>query len=269
MLLTVDIGNTNVTMGAFSGDELVASWRTATDTQRQADEYALQLQGLLPMKGISVDAITKAAICSVVPPLTSVFEEVLITLFGVQALVVGTGTKTGVRIRYDSPRDVGADRVVDAAAAYHLYGAPCIVVDFGTATVFDAISSDGTYLGGAIFPGINIAAESLFQHTSQLRRVDLQAPPSAIGKNTVHSIQSGLVLGYAGLVESMVARFKQELDAPDAVVVATGGLAPLIAGQAPSITMVDEDLTLQGLRLMHLLNESPAQTMATGGRGDG
>ena len=254
MLLTIDIGNTNVTLGAFDGERLAASWRVATDTYRQADEYALLLSGLLPMKGIGIRDVTEVAMCSVVPPLTGVFEETARNLFGVRPLVVGAGTKTGIRIVYDSPRDVGTDRVVDALAAYHIYGGPAIVVDFGTATVFDAVSADGAYLGGAIFPGVSISAESLFQHTSQLRRVDLQAPPNAIGKNTVHAIQSGLMYGYAGLVEAMVARFKDELGAPDAAVVATGGLAPLIASLAPSIGIVDEDLTLQGLRLIYGMN---------------
>ena len=258
MLLTVDIGNTNVTLGAFDGERLVASWRTATDAHRQADEYALQLQGLLPLKGVHVEDIDAVALCSVVPPLTSIFDEVARALFHDAPLIVGTGTKTGVRIMYDSPRDVGADRVVDAAAAYHIYGGPAIVVDFGTATVFDAISADGAYLGGSIFPGVSIASESLFLRTSQLRRVDFQAPPAAIGKNTVHAIQSGLVFGYAGVVEALVARFKRELEAPEATVIATGGLAALMAGHTAAIDIVDQDLTLQGLRLIHALNVDAA-----------
>jgi type III pantothenate kinase len=258
MLLTIDIGNTNVTMGAFDGAKLVASWRTATLTRRQSDEYAFQIQGLLPMKGVSPGGITDVALCSVVPPLSGVFEEVVRSVFGVRPLIVGAGTKTGVRIQYDSPRDVGADRIVDAAAAYHLYGGPAIVVDFGTATVFDAISQDGTYLGGSIFPGLNIAAESLFLQTSQLRRVDFQAPPTAIGKNTVHAIQSGLVFGYTGVVEALVHRFKQELQAPEATVIATGGLATLIAAQTLCIAIVDQELTLKGLQLIHRLNTGPA-----------
>jgi type III pantothenate kinase len=161
MLLALDIGNTNVTIGVFDGERIGATWRLATDVHRQADEYALQLKNILPMKGVAVDAIDGIVLCSVVPPLTVVFEDACSFLFDIQPLVVGTGTRTGVRVRYDNPRDVGADRVADAAAAYHLYGGPCIVVDFGTATVLDAISADGEYLGGAIAPGLRVSAESL------------------------------------------------------------------------------------------------------------
>jgi type III pantothenate kinase len=257
MLLALDIGNTNVTVGVFDDERIVATWRLATDTHRQPDEYALQLKDLLPMKGVTVSSIDGIALCSVVPPLTGVFQEACEALFGITPLIVGTGTKTGVRIRYDNPRDVGADRVADAAAAFAIYGGPCIVVDMGTATVFDAISSDGEYLGGAIALGIGVAAESLYSATSQLRRVELSPPASAIGKNTAHSIQSGLIFGYAGLIDEMVARFKQEMDAPDATVIATGGLAPIMAKQAKSLGIVNEELTLEGLRLIHALNTEP------------
>ena len=262
MLLAIDIGNTNVTAGVFDNKRLLASWRLATDPRRMADEYALQLRGLFPLKNVSQDAIDHVSMCSVVPPLTSVFQEAVRTLLNVEPLVVGAGTRTGVRVLYDSPKDVGADRVVDAAAAYHYHGAPAIVVDFGTATVFDAIATDGTYLGGAIAPGLNIAAESLFFTTSQLRRVELLAPDSAIGKNTVHSMQSGLVLGYVGLVEGMVRRFKEEMDAPNAKVIATGGLAKLIANETTVIDVFDDDLTLRGLLHIYSLNGAPARSDA-------
>ena len=257
MLLALDIGNTNITVGVFDGERLVASWRVATDAQRQPDEYALQLKSLLPMKGVEVADVDAVVLCSVVPPLTGVFQEASRLLFDAEPLVVGTGTRTGVRIEYDNPRDVGADRVADAAAAYHLYGGPCIVVDLGTATVFDAISTDGTYLGGAISLGLSVAAEALFVSTSQLRRVELTAPATAIGKSTVHSMQSGLVLGYASLIEGMVRRFKEEMDAPDATVVATGGLAPVIASVTDVFDTVNEELTLMGLQLIHAMNREP------------
>ncbi len=257
MLLTLDIGNTNVTAGVFDGDSLVASWRLATDAHRLTDEYALQLRDLLPMKGVRVEEVRDVALCSVVPQLTSVFGEVAHVLFGVEALVVGTGTRTGVQIVYDSPRDVGADRIVDAAAAYHLYGGPAIVVDFGTATVFDAISADGAYLGGSIVAGLHIAAEALYQQTSQLRRIEMVPPPAAIGKNTVHAMQSGFVFGYAGLVDAIVGRFKGEMEAPQATVVATGGLAQVMAEQASVIDVVNPELTLQGLRHIFALNAEP------------
>ena len=253
MLLAIDIGNTNITLGVFHKEHLKATSRIATDSRRMADEYALLLSNMLPLKGISPDAITGAAICSVVPPLTSVFEELCKDFFNVPPLVVNVGVKTGVRIFYDNPRDVGTDRVVDAAAAYRLYGGPVIVVDFGTGTVFDAVSQDGDYLGGAIAPGITIAAEALFQNASQLRRVQLVSPPSAIGKNTAHSMQSGLVLGYADLVEGMVRRFKREMG-EDSKVVATGGLANLIAQETSVFDEINPDLTLIGLRLIYEMN---------------
>lgn len=265
MLLAVDIGNTNVTVGAFDGDQIVATWRLATETHRQADEYALQLKELLPMKGVPVDAIDGVALCSVVPPLTAVFHEACAFLFGVDPLNVGIGTRTGVRILYDNPRDVGADRVADAAAAYALYGGPCIIVDMGTATVFDAVSATGEYLGGAIALGLGVAAESLYSATSQLRRVELTAPATAIGKNTVHSIQSGLIFGYVGLITEMVKRYKVEMDAPNATVIATGGLAQVIAEQTDVFDIVNEELTLQGLRLIHALNqEQPTVLLKSG-----
>ena len=266
MLLALDIGNTNVTIGAFDGDRLRASWRLAADSHRSADEYALQLNSLLPLKGVAPGDVSDVVLCSVVPPLTAVFEELAHSLFGVTPLVVGPGAKTGVRILYDNPRDVGADRIADAAAAHAIYGGPTIVVDMGTATVFDAIAADGAYLGGAIAPGLNIAAESLFLSTSQLRRVEMSAPPAAIGKNTAHAIQSGLVFGYVGLIEEMVRRFRIEMDAPDALVIGTGGLAPLLASQTTVFDHIDEELTLSGLRLVYAMNrESPLTDAASEG----
>ena len=264
MLLALDIGNTNVTIGVFNGKDIAATWRLATDAHRQPDEYALQLKSLLPMKGIAIESIDGVVLCSVVPPLIAIFEDACHFLFGIHPLVVGTGTRTGVRVRYDNPRDVGADRIADAAAAYHLYGGPCIVVDFGTATVFDAISADGEYLGGAISPGLGVSAESLYSATSQLRRVELTAPPSAIGKSTAHSIQSGLIFGYTGLIEHMVKLYKQEMNAPDATVVATGGLASIIAQQTDVFTNLNEELTLEGLRLIFDINQdsTPASDSA-------
>ena len=259
MLLAIDIGNTNVTAGVFQDERLWASWRLATDPRRMADEYALQLRGLLPLKNVPIEAVRDVAMCSVVPPLTGIFQEAVHILTGVEPLVVGAGTRTGVRVLYDSPKDVGADRIVDAAAAYHYYGAPAVIVDIGTATVFDAIAADGTYMGGAIAPGLSIAAESLFFTTSQLRRVELHAPETAIGKNTVHAMQSGLVLGYVGLVESMVRRFKEEMGAPGAKVIATGGSAKVVADGTGVIDVLDEELTLRGLLHIHSLNARPAR----------
>jgi type III pantothenate kinase len=253
MLLVLDIGNTNVKTGVFRGNELVASWRMATDTRRMPDEYAALLLSLLQMRGLQPSSVQDAALCSVVPPLTGVFEEAIRSYFRVTPLVVGVGVKTGIRILYDSPRDVGADRVVAAAAAYQLYGGPVIVVEFGTATVFDAVTREGEYLGGAIHPGLHVAAEALFTSTSQLRRVELTRPAHAIGRNTVAAIQSGVVLGHVGLVEGMVRRFKEELG-EDARVIATGGLAHLVACETEVFTAVNEDLILHGLRMVFEMN---------------
>ena len=253
MLLTIDIGNTNVTMGVFRDEELVATWRLATDTHKLPDEYALLIRSLLPLKGVAPQDIDSMAVCSVVPPLTQVFDDLGITYFGVSPLVVGTGTRTGVRILYENPRDVGADRVVDAAAAFTLYGGPVIVVDFGTATVFDAVSREGDYLGGAIASGINLTAEALFERTSQLRRVELVPPKTAIGRNTAASIQSGILFGHVGMVEAMVHRFMVEIG-EDTKVVATGGMAPLIQKETSIFDAVNLDLTLIGLRIIYELN---------------
>lgn len=253
MLLAVDIGNTNITLGVFEEKKLRARWRISTDVHKQTDEYAVLLHGMLPNRGLQVADITESAICSVVPTLTGVFQALCESYLGHEPLIVGTGVKTGMRVLYDNPREVGADRVADAVAAYHKYGGPVIVVDFGTATVFDAISSDGDYLGGAIAPGVDIAAEVLFERTSKLPRVELVPPPTVIGKNTVTSIQSGLIFGYVGLVEGMVARFRKELG-DGTRVVATGGLASVMAKQTSVLQTVDEDLTLEGLRLIYEMN---------------
>ncbi len=255
MLLAIDIGNTNVTIGAFEGDELAATARLATEPARMSDEYGLTLSQVLPGKGVPTDEVDSVAICSVVPPLTPTFVRACRDFLprAGPPLVVGAGVRTGVRVLYDNPRDVGADRIADAAAAFRLHGGPAIVVDFGTATVFDAISAEGDYVGGAIAPGVNVAADSLFHATSQLRRVELARPGAAIGRNTVHSLQSGLVLGYADLVAGMVRRFGAEIGGPPRVI-ATGGLADLIQEETGIFDVVDPDLTLRGLRIIHELN---------------
>ena len=255
MLLAVDIGNTNITLGVFKDDELAAKWRIATDPARLTDEYALMVNQLLPYEGLSPNDVSAVSICSVVPPLTPTFVELCRTYFQVEPLVVGAGTRTGIRVLYDNPRDVGADRIVDAAAALKLYGGPVIIVDIGTAMVFDAISKAGEYLGGAIAPGISIAADALFHSTSLLRRVDLTRPPDAIGKNTIHAIQSGLVLGSADMIQGMVGRFDKELGGGSKVI-GTGGLVGLLEAEANVFDVVNEDLTLTGLKLVHDMNQS-------------
>ena len=249
MLLAIDIGNTNITLGVFDGDALSATWRLSTERSKTSDEYSATLMQMLQLRDMAAQQIDAVALCSVVPPLTPTFVDLCKTHFGVDPLVVGAGTKTGVRILYDNPRDVGADRIVDAAAALRLYGGPVIVVDIGTATVFDAVTANGDYLGGAIAPGMVIASDALFSSTSQLRRVELVAPATAIGRNTIHAIQSGVVLGYADLVRGMVARFDAELGG-GAKVVVTGGLAHILEAEAGVFDDINPDLTLMGLMLI-------------------
>jgi type III pantothenate kinase len=251
MLLTLDVGNTNVTIGIFDGSDLRATWRIATDLERLADEYAVMMLGLLRNEEIDPADVTQAVMASVVPDLAPVFEQLCKRYFKVEPLVVGTGTKTGVRILYDNPSQVGADRIVDVVAAMKLYGPPpLIIVDLGTGTVFDAVSAEGDYLGGAIAPGIGIASEALFERAAKLYRVKLERPPTAIGKNTSAAIQSGTLFGYVGLIEGMVARFKRELGGK-ARVIATGGWAELLAKETDVFDAVDPDLTLSGLRFIY------------------
>ncbi len=254
MLLVIDVGNTTITIGLFEGDELRATWRIATDHQRLADEYAVILMGLLNVRGIKADEVDDAALVSVVPDLVPVFETLFQEHLKVSPLVVGTGTRTGVRILYDSPRDVGADRIADVVAAASRYGPPpLVIVDLGTALVFDAVSKDGDYLGGALAPGIHIAAEALTDRAAKLYPVELTRPPSAIGKNTVSALQSGLLFGYVSLIEGMVARFKEELGGA-ATVIGTGGWAEIIARETNVFDEVDPDLTLHGVRLIYEAN---------------
>jgi type III pantothenate kinase len=255
MLLTIDIGNTNITLGLYQGEDLISAWRLATVHDRMPDEYGLQLLGLMEQAGCSIDQIRASALASVVPPLTGNLLQACEKYLHQKPLVIDAGVKTGLRIRYEDPKHaLGADRVVDAVAVQHHYGVPACVVDFGTATTFDAISSGGEYLGGAIAPGIGIAADALFQHTAKLPRVELLRPPSAIGSNTVWAIQSGLIFGYVGLVEGMVARFREVLG-DDMKVIGTGGLAELIAAETDVIQYLAPWLTLEGLRLIWEMNQ--------------
>jgi len=254
MLFCVDIGNTNIVMGLYRGDDLLAPGRISTDHQKMPDEYGMLLMSLLSHQGFRADEIDGACLASVVPPLTDTFREMLDRYLNLEPLIVGGGIKTGVAIRYDSPRDVGADRVANAAAAYRIYGGPACIVDFGTGTTFDAVSPTGEYLGGAIAPGVYVAAEALFQRTAKLPRVDLQRPSKAIGTNTVEAMRSGILFGYVGLVEGMVARFREELG-PNMRVIGTGGLARLIAQETEAIEVVDLWLTLKGLRIIYQLNQ--------------
>jgi type III pantothenate kinase len=254
MLLTIDIGNTNLTLGLYNGETLGPRWRLATDHDRMPDEYGLQFLGLLGHAGRTPADLTGICLASVVPPLTPRVLEACGRYLGHHPLVVDTGVKTGVRVLYEPPRAVGADRVCDAVAVQKLYGGPACVVDFGTATTFNAISKEGDYLGGAIAPGLGIAADALFARAAKLTRVDLARPPSVIGKNTPNAIQSGLLFGYVGLVEGMVVRFKAELG-PDTKIIATGGLSEIVSAETKVIDHIAPWLTLDGLRIIWELNQ--------------
>ncbi len=254
MLLTIDIGNSKVAFGVFEAEKLRTTLYIATAIHRLADEYASLLFNLLPHHNIEKSDIKEAIMCSVVPPLVPVFQELCQRYLGIPLLVVEPGVKTGVRIRLDNPREVGADRIVNAAAAYRLYGGPAIVIDMGTATTFDVLSKEGDYLGGAIAPGMEIATEALYTRTARLPRIELARPKTAIGKNTVTAMQSGVIFGYTGLVESLVARLTQELG-EKAKVIATGGYAEVIARETEVIEIVNPHLTLFGLQFIHELNK--------------
>lgn len=253
MLLAIDIGNTNIAVGVFEAERLKATWRLGTDVHKMADEYAALLFNLSTLKGLSFSDIDQAIISSSVPPLVTTFDELCRHYFEVTPMVVGSGIKTGVRISIDNPREVGPDRVVNVAAAHRMYEGPLIVVDFGTATTFDAVSSEGDYLGGAIAPGIGISAEALFERAAKLPRVELIRPKKAIGRNSVTAMQSGIIFGYVGLIEGIVARMRTELGG-EAKVIATGGLAEIIAEETSAIDALEPDLTLLGLQMMHRLN---------------
>jgi type III pantothenate kinase len=254
MLLTIDVGNTNITLGLYDGETLGPRWRLATNHERMPDEYGLDFFHLLQHAEVTPAQLSGICMASVVPPLTSKVVEACRNYLLKDPLVVDAGVKTGVRILYEDPKAVGADRVVDCAAVQRLYGGPACVVDFGTGTTFDAISAEGDYLGGAIAPGIGIAAEALFSRAAKLSRVDLKRPPSVIGTNTTYALQSGLLFGYVGLVEGMVARFRAELG-PEMKVIATGGLSEVVARETKVIDIIAPWLTLEGLRIIWGLNQ--------------
>ena len=255
MLLAVDAGNTHTVFGLFEGEMRRADWRLSTHHSRTPDEWAVAVAGLLSLKSIPAAAIDGSIMCSVVPPLTGILVEMIEGLFGTQPLQVGPGTKTGIKILYENPLEVGADRIVNSVAALARLGGPAIVVDFGTATTFDVISQRAEYLGGIIVPGLQISADALFARAAKLPRVEVRKPPRLIGRNTVHSIQSGLYHGYTSLVSGVIDQVKAEMDAPCRVV-ATGGLCGLLATDLKSVDLIDPHLTLDGLRLIHGKNKT-------------
>jgi len=253
MLLAIDMGNTNLTLGLYEGQKLGARWRLATDHNRMPDEYGLQILGLLQHGGCSIRQLDGVILCSVVPPLTARLTQACRQYLHQEPLLVRSDMNTGLKIQYEDPNAVGADRIADAVAVLHLYGGPACVVDFGTATTFNAISAQGEYLGGAITAGIQVPAEALSQRAAKLPPIDLQRPPNVIGRNTAHAMQSGLLFGYAALVEGMVARFRAELG-EDMKVIATGGLSEVLADITPVFTEIAPWLTLDGLRILWELN---------------
>ena len=256
MLLAIDVGNTHVVLGVFAGEKLLHHWRIGTHRQDTSDECAATLRSLFELAGIERGELRDAIISCVVPPLLPIFERTCEKLIGREPLVVGPGIRTGMPVRVENPRAVGADRIVNSVATVARVGTPAISIDFGTATTFDCVSRDGEFVGGAIYPGVFVSLEALVNRASRLSSVEIVRPPNAIGKNTAQNLQSGMVFGYAGMVDTMVRRLRKELG-EDARVIATGGLASLIASETETIERVEPFLTLEGLRLIYERNREP------------
>lgn len=255
MLLVFDVGNTNIVLGVFKDSKLVVDWRVSTARHRTADEYGMLMRDLFESQRLSFSRIKAVVLSSVVPPLNFSLEQMCKKYFGLQPVIVGPGIKTGMPIKYENPREVGADRIVNAVAGYETYGGPLIIVDFGTATTFCAVSERGEYLGGAIAPGMGISTEALFARAAKLPRVEISKPPSVIGKTTIYSMQSGIFYGFVGQVDEIVRRMKAEMKG-EPTVIATGGLADLIFTESKTVDKVDHMLTLTGLRIVYERNKS-------------
>lgn len=254
MILTLDIGNTNIKTALFEGMEMLHYWRVSTNRAMSSDEYGILLLNLFAHAGVSPKQVEGIMISSVVPQINFTIEHMCRTYFGMEPHIIGPGIKTGINIRYENPRELGSDRIANAVAAYELYGGPCITIDFGTATSFGAINEKGEFLGGAICPGLKLAAEALTERAAKLPRFELAKPDSVIGRNTISNMQAGIVYGYIGQINYLVERMKRELGAPHAKVVATGGLAVLVAGESNTIDVMDGLLTLKGLCLIYRKN---------------
>lgn len=254
MILVIDVGNTNIVLGIYQGKELLHHWRISTNRSGTVDEYGIMIHNLFQYAGLSLDKIAGVAISSVVPPLMGLLEQLCLKYLQKAPLIVGPGIKTGLNIRYENPREVGADRIVNSVAAIEKYGSPLIVVDFGTATTFDYIDGDANYLGGAIVPGIGISTEALYQRAAKLPRIELVKPKSVVGRNSVASMQAGIIYGYVGQVDGIVNRIKKEFKVQPRVI-ATGGLAELIFTESETIEVIDSMLTLEGLRIIYERNQ--------------
>ena len=265
MILLVDAGNTNIVLGVHNGEKYIASWRISSEGNKTSDEYSIQVMQLFNLSNIDPKEITGVIVSSVVPNIMHSLENMLRKCFCQEPIIVGPGIKTGINIKYDNPREVGADRIVNAVAAYEIYKRPVIIIDFGTATTFCAVRENGDYLGGCICPGIRISADALFERAAKLPRVELEVPKSMICKNTVSSMQAGIIFGYIGQVEYIVRKMKQEMKSSkhkeEPFVIATGGLANLIAKETDVIDKVDSDLTLEGLKILFEKNREAERSL--------
>ena len=250
MLLVIDVGNTNIVLGVFQDEELLYDWRISTEKDRTSDEYGLLFEQIFKFNNIDVEELDNKIISSVVPPLMHTLPAMSVKYFNIEPIVVGPGVKTGMNIKYDNPKEVGADRIVNAIAAYEKYGGPLIIVDFGTAITFCAVSKEGDYLGGAITPGIKISTEALFMRTAKLPKIEIMKPEKVIGKNTANSIRSGVVYGYIGMVDYLIENMIEEMEADNVKIIATGGFSNLIASESKYIKTIDKLLTLEGLRII-------------------
>ncbi|EES47799.1 type III pantothenate kinase [Clostridium botulinum] len=255
MILLVDAGNTNIVLGVYKDKKYIASWRISTEGNKTSDEYSIQIMQLLNLNNLNPKDVKGIIVSSVVPNIMHSLENMLRRCFGQEPIIVGPGIKTGINIKYDNPKEVGADRIVNAVAAFEIYKRPVIIIDFGTATTFCSVTENGDYLGGCICPGLRISADALFEKAAKLPRVELEVPRKVICKNTVSSIQSGVLFGYIGQVEYIVKKMKEEMsDGIEPYVIATGGLANLIANETDAIDKVDSDLTLEGLKILYKKN---------------
>lgn len=250
MLLVIDVGNTNIVLGVFQDEELLYDWRISTEKDRTSDEYGLLFEQIFKFNNIDVEELENIIISSVVPPLMHTLPAMSVKYFNIEPIVVGPGVKTGMNIKYDNPKEVGADRIVNAIAAYEKYGGPLIIVDFGTAITFCAVSKEGDYLGGAITPGIKISTEALFMRTAKLPKIEIMKPEKVNGKNTTNSIRSGVVYGYIGMVDYLIEKMIEEMEADNVKIIATGGFSNLIASESKYIKTIDKLLTLEGLRII-------------------